>query len=264
MERNKILVRINNINEIDDYKKLGISNFLFPLKDFSIGYNTFDIEDLEKINENIYLLLNRVLDNKDIDEFKKIINKLSFVKGIIFEDIGIYQMMKDSNIPLIWNQNHFAVSSNSVNIWLDMVSSVVISNELEKSELINILDNANKKVILPVLGLNMAMYSRRYLLSFYNEYKGLKDIKKGILKTNNNYEFLAVENDYGTVLFYNKYFNLMDEVNNFNDDKVLFYYIDSNNLLVNDIKDILDGKKIDFDNRFYENKTVYRIGDLND
>ena len=32
----------------------------------------------------------------------------------------------------------------------------------------------------------MAMYSRRHLLTYYNEYKGLKGIKKGILRTNNN------------------------------------------------------------------------------
>ena len=262
MKNNKILIRINEFCEIEKYKKLGISNFLFPLKDFSIGYNAFTINELSNLDVNVYLLINRVLDNKAVDEFKQISNNLSFAKGIIFEDIGIYQIMKDKNIPLIWNQNHFAVNSVSINIWLKKIESVVVSNELEKSELEYVLNNVNKKVILPIFGLNMSMYSRRYLLSFYNEFKGLKDIKRAIIKTNNGHEFIAVENEYGTVLFYKKYFNLINEVNNFNDDNILFYYVDPNMVSFDDMKDILEGKSEEFANPFYENKTVYRIGDL--
>ena len=264
MKNNKILIRINNLEEVNLYKKLGISNFLFPLKDFSIGYDTFELDDLKRLNTNVYLLVNRVLDNNGIDNFKTIINKLSFVKGIIFEDIGIYQLLKDSNIPLIWNQNHFAVNSESINIWLEKIESAVISNELEKNELAFVINNVNKKVILPIFGLNMSMYSRRYLLSFYNKYKGLKDIKRALIKTNNDKEFIAVENEYGTVLFYKQYFNLINEVDKFNDDKILFYYVDPNMISFNDMKEILNGNSIEFSNPFYNNKTVYRIGDLND
>ena len=262
MKNNKVLIRINNLEEISDYQKLGISNFLFPLEGFSIGYNTFTIEELSKLDVNVYLLVNRVLDNKGIDEFKLISNKLSFAKGIIFEDIGIYEVMKDKNIPLIWNQNHFAVNSKSINIWLDRVESVVVSNELEHSELEYVLNNVNKKVILPVFGLNMSMYSRRYLLSFYNEFKHLKDIKRAIIKTNNDHEFIAVENEYGTVLFYKKYFNLINEIDKFNNDNILFYYVDPNMVSFNDMKSVLEGKNDNYSNPFYENKTVYRIGDL--
>jgi collagenase-like PrtC family protease len=264
MKRNKILVRINDLKEIEQYKKEGIINFLFPLQDFSIGYNTFKIDDLKKIKENIYLLANRVLNNEDIDNFRKIKDKLSFAKGIIFEDIGIYQILKDKDIPLIWSQAHFAINNHSINIWLDKVYSVVVANELEKNELEYIISNANKKVILPVLGLNMAMYSRRYLLSYYNEFKGLNQLDRAILKTKNGKEFLAVQNNYGCVLFYLKHFNLLKEINNFDDSKILFYYIDPNMLNSSEVIDILNGKDISYDNVFYETKTVYRIGDLND
>ena len=264
MKRSKILIRINSLDEIEKYKKLGISNFLFPLEEFSIGYNSFSVDSIKDLEENIYILVNRVLDNEGINRFREISNNLTFVKGIIFEDIGIYQILKDKNIPLIWNQNHFAVNSNSINIWLSKVYSAVLSNELEKSELLNVINSVNNKVILPILGLNMAMYSRRYLLSFYNEYNHLKSIKKAILKTNNDKEFMAIENKYGTVLFYNKYFNLFNILDEINDDKILYYYIDPNNLNVSDIEAYLNEGNILFDNSFLDTKTVYRIGDLND
>ena len=70
------------------------------------------------------------------------------------------------------------------------------------------------------------------------------------------------ENEYGTVLFYNKYFNLIPELDNINDDKILMYYIDPNGLTSKEVIAILKGKKIDYDNKFYENKTVYKVGDL--
>lgn len=261
--KNRLLVRINALSEVSKYQKEGINTFLFPLQDFSIGYNVFDINELKNINADIYLLLNRVLDNDSCDKLRELKNKLSFVKGILFEDIAVYQIFKDTKIDLIWNQSHFAVSYHSINSWLSRVSSVVISNELEKSELNIVLDNSTKKVILPVLGLNMAMYSRRYLLTYYNEHISLNDVKEGVLKTNNNIDFLAKENQYGTVLFYHKYYNLIPYLNEIHNDNVLFYYIDPNELSAEDVLDILNGKEIDYDNRFYNNKTVYRIGDLN-
>ena len=264
MKRDKILIRINNLDEIKEYKKLGISNFLLTLEKFSIGYNTFSIDELSNLKENVYVLVNRVLDNEAVNDFKKVSAKLEFVKGILFEDIGVYQILKESSIPLIWNQNHFAVNSVSINIWLDKVKSVVVSNELEKSELIYVLNNVKNSVILPVFGLNMAMYSRRYLLSFYNEFKNLKNIKRALIKTNNYKEFIAIENEYGTVLFYKNYFNLIKEVDKFNDNNVLFYYIDPNMVNISDIENILNGKSDQYLNPFYENKTVYKVGDLND
>ena len=40
------------------------------------------------------------------------------------------------------------------------------------------------------------------------------------------------------------------------------YYIDPNGLTSKDVIAILNGKKIDYDNKFYENKTVYKVSDL--
>ena len=139
--KNKLLIRINNLLEIEEYYKEGITNFLFPLSCYSIGYNTFNLDEIksikDKYNINVYLLVNRVLDNKDCNTFKLIIPKLSFVNGIIYEDIAIYQMLKNTNINLIWNQAHFAVNYHSINYWLskDNIISCMLANELEKSEL---------------------------------------------------------------------------------------------------------------------------------
>ena len=72
MKKEKILCNIENLIDIDNYKKIGINNFLFAVDGFSIGYNSFNINELKKLECNKYLLLNRVLNNEDIDNLLKI------------------------------------------------------------------------------------------------------------------------------------------------------------------------------------------------
>ena len=63
----KILININNLNDINEYKKIGINNFLFAVKDLSIGYTSYD---LENIPTDSYLFINRVFDTEGINIFK--------------------------------------------------------------------------------------------------------------------------------------------------------------------------------------------------
>ena len=62
----KILININNLNDINEYKKIGINNFLFAVKDLSIGYTSYD---LENIPTDSYLFINRVFDTEGINKF---------------------------------------------------------------------------------------------------------------------------------------------------------------------------------------------------
>lgn len=261
--KNNILVRINNLNEINDYIKKGIVNFLFPFDGFSIGYPSFKLDEINNLgNEiNVYLLLNRVFENNDCDNLRILKDDLSFCEGIIYEDIAVYQILKDTNIKLVWNQAHFGVNYHSINEWLNLGDSCMLSNELEKSELIDVLNNVTKPVILPIFGLNMAMYSRRRLLKSYSDNFNLTYSDSAILE-NNKVSFLAKENKYGTVYFYNKYFNLIPYLDKISNNNILLYYVDPNGVNSIDMIDILNGKEINYDNMFYENKTVYKIGDL--
>ena len=142
MKNMQVLININNLNEIEDYKKIGITNFLFPIKDFSIGYHDFELKD---IPTDSYLFMNRVLDSKDIDKLISMKEDILKYKGIIFEDIGVFNIFKDTGIDLIWNQSHFVTNYSSINYWFKLgVKSCVIANDITKEEIKEIIGNVDK------------------------------------------------------------------------------------------------------------------------
>lgn len=258
----KLLININNLNEMDKYKEIGITNFLFAVKDLSIGYNAFELKDIPK---DSYLLINRVMDTSTIDLVRSLKDELLTFKGIIFEDLGIYHMFKDLDIELIWFQNHFGTNTNSINFYLDHgCESAMISNEITESEIIDIVNNVHKPVVLNVLGKNQIMYSRRTLLSNFNKYQNLEDNKDMVLDVQNNEcTFEAKESEYGTVLFNNEYFNYLGIIDRLNDNNIKFYYVANLDMRPDEIKEILDGKPFGYDG-FLNKKTVYKMAEYTD
>lgn len=257
----KILININDLNEIGKYEKIGISNFLFAVDKLSIGYKCFNIDE---VPNNSYILINRVMDNESVDYLKSIKDKLTRFKGIIYEDIAVFNIFHDEDIELIWFQNHFTTNYQSINFWLNQgCSSAIISNEITISEIDEIIENASKPLIINVLGKNQIMYSRRTLLSNFNKHAGIEPVNDCILDTQNNETtFFARESEYGTTLFNNEYFNYTKLMEKYK-DRIKFYLIMNIDLSVDDIKNILEGRVFGNDG-FLNKKTVYKMAEYND
>lgn len=261
MNKSKLLININKLEEIAEYKKIGITNFLFAVKGFSIGYNTFE---LNEIPEDSYLLINRVMDTKSIEELRLRKDELAKFKGIIFEDLGVYNILRDLEIELIWFQNHFTINNESMRFWLSRVDSAVIGNEITSSEIESIIENASKPLVLNVLGKNQIMYSRRTLLSNFNKYNNLDNYNDMTLDVHGTKdEFFARENELGTVIYNNEYFNYLEFAESLNEDKIKFYLIMNLDLNPNDLEEILNGKSFGNDG-FLNKKTVYKMSEYND
>lgn len=257
MKKSKILININEISEVDEYKKIGYTNFLFAVDKFSVGYPTFRLED---IPSNAFILMNRIMDTDAIDELIGIKDEFKRFRGIIFEDLGVYQIFKDTNIPLIWFQNHFATNYNSINFYLDHgCESAIISNELTGNEVKDILNKANKPLVFNVMGKNNIMYSRRTLLSNYNKYMGFESVNDVEIDTGKDRLFVR-ENSLGTVIFYDEYFNYIPYLSDIDDDKVFMYLVMNLDLPTKDIDEVINGKMLGNDG-FWNKKTVYKLSD---
>lgn len=261
--KNKVLLNISDLNDIKEYEKLGYSNFLFPLKDYSIGYKDFSFEEIQNIRGNVYILANRLLTDDDIGEFVKM-DIPSNVKGFIIEDIGLYYVLKDKNYELINFQNHLNNNYATINIMLRDFDSLVLSTDITLDEIKEILAKTSKSLVLNTFGKQMVMYSRRKLISNYMQNYGeeFKD-KLSIHERINNKYFDLVENRYGTAIFNHKYTDYRKIISELDDSKIKFYLIDTNFLSKEDARKILNGDDIDLEtDGFLYKKTVYKVGDL--
>ena len=256
---NKYLVSINNIEDINTFKKVGITTFSFALEKYSIGYYTYyDVDTINSINETKYVIINRLLNTTDVDTLKEILPKLN-VDGYIFEDISLINIFKELNIQgkKILFINHFNCNSLSINCWLEYVDSVIVSNELTYEEYSEITKKVNKPIVINIFGYNQIMYSRRYLLSnFYKKYN--EDIKytNHIKDQNSDISFNIKEEDKGTIIYSNRIYDgrrLLDL------DNILYYYLNTSFIDTNTVIDFINGLEIDSDNGFLDKKTIYKL-----
>lgn len=259
MKNKDILITINNINDIEKLKELGITKYVFPLKNFCVGIpNTFLVSEIPCDG---YIFINRILDNESIDELKEIVKKLpKNIKGIIFDDLGIYEIIKSINIEKILYLSHFNCNSKSINIYLEYVDSVIISTDITLEEIKEIINNVNKKIGLFTFGYVGVMYSRRLLIDNYTKFHNLSYQNPVVIK-NTDKEFIVYENEFGTY-FYHK--NIFEGRELFDLD-ANHYFINSTFLELDDIIKFLNNEKIpNSDKGFLYTETIYKLkGDEN-
>ncbi len=250
--QNKLVIIQNNL-DIEKLKVLGINKFLYPLEFFSVGFNKYF--KLNEINEeNSYLYINRLFESKDLDLLKKELTALpQNIKGIVFDDLGVLEIIKDLNIEKILFNNHFATNYNSINAYLNYVDTVIISPDLTLEETNEILKKAIKPVGIFGYGKLNISYSRRMLNSNYSSFHNIEKERVIDLK-NTDYNFLSVESSEGTVIYDNNTFNGLHEKY---EDNLSYVVINLFNMEVEEF--IVDLEKESENTGFLYNKTIYKL-----
>lgn len=255
--KNKILITINDINSIDKLKKLGITKYVFPLKDYCVGIpNTFLIEEIPCEG---YLYINRILDNDGIDGLKEILRNIdSKIKGIIFDDLGVLEVIKDMDLEKILYLSHFNTNSESINIYLDYVDTVIVSTDITKEEIEYIINNTKKEISLFIFGYVSAMYSRRLLLNNYSDFYNIDKVNPLEIDNTGN-KFIVYENEYGTAFYPKIIFNGLELL----ELKAKYYFFNSVFLRVEEIEDVLNGKLdgLITSKHFLNKETIYKLKD---
>lgn len=257
---NKLLILVQNKSLINKVKEVEKATFLFPLEGFTVGYPvTFKLDEIDEFG--CYILVNRLLDEDSIESLKELFKNFpKNIKGIVFEDLGVIELVKDLDITKILWQNHLNASYLSINGFLKYVDSVMMSTDITEEEIKLIINKADKPLVLPVLGFTPVMYSRRHLLSNFNinyddNVSNPNVITEEVLKD----EFKIYENEYGTQLFYNKVYDgrcLMKY-------DALYYFINSVFITDEDIISFIKNEELSvssFDG-FLNKKTIYKLKD---
>ena len=229
--------------------------FVFPLKGLAVGME--NVYEPKEIPKNACVLINRVLDSESLDYFKSIIGDLEEkAHSIIFEDLGIYWALKESNshIKSIFAPSHALCSKLARDAYLEFMDMALISPDLTLEETENII---SKRTGVYLYGHLPVMYSRRFLVSNYEKVNNLEitdtlTIHEPIKKK----DFFLVENEYGTVVYDNDIYNGNELLG-----KAPFYFINLEWINIPSLGDFLKSLEEEPSTYtgFLHQKTIYKL-----
>ena len=171
---NKICLLPKNEEELN----LNVDAFIIGIKDYNV-LNTLEIE-IEKLdnylnNRNIYISLNKLFHNNELEKLNNLLKILENkkIKGVIFDDVSIYQLVKENNynINLIWGNIHQVTSYKSINEWNKLgVKMAIISPDITLNEILEIKNNTKSQLFVPIYGKFEIFSSNRFLVKSYFDY----------------------------------------------------------------------------------------------
>lgn len=272
----KVIVKPNNIKNLDNYIKMGANAFFFGVKDFCVDItNEISIKDIINIKNkypdiDMFLSINRNMFNNDIDKLKKILIKIDNlnIKGIFFYDLSILNIKKELNLktPLIWNQNFLVTNYETCNYYKQKkVKGVLLSSEITLDEIKEIRKNTNMEIYINAYGYQLMSYSRRKLISNYFKFIKKLNIKKQHLIYENNDKYIIKEEKHGTAIYSKNILNLINEYKELKSIKIDYLILDEKFICEDNFIEVLDSYlnnkniKTDTNNGFLFKKTIYKV-----
>ena len=244
--------------------ELNILNSLIGSKDIENDFQTILIKYPETL-ECIPLLL--AVRSREIfikDEMNEYL--FDFRKMVYSVPEYIDFMRKSGLFDLL--QNHIINNYDSINYFKSLgYDKVLINNDLTISEIKDIIKNTSSHIFMYYISKNNLMYSKRHLISSFNEYK--KDNLEMIGTINekvSNHELIIKEENCGTCIFNsrifsaNKYIDELDTIGKI--VNLSNMSIDETNIILDNLYNKEISKLIKVDDYFLDNKIAYKVGDL--
>ena len=267
----KLIVSPSSYEQINTLVNKDIYGILLSIDKFSVNDSFYvDVEDIDKIdfkNKKVFISLNKMMHNSDLEYLSDVINKIKNKDiKIIFYDMAVYNIAREYNIldKLIISQDHLNASNLSNNFYYNIgIKGSLITSDITGNELNEIKDNTKMDIYFMAYGYAPIFYSRRYLITNYLKYINCKDkYKKYEILSDNNVVYPIVEEEYGTTIYTPKPINLinhLDELTNID------YLVLKNNMINDDefnkmVDKYLKNEKIDDEYiGFFDKKTIYKV-----
>ncbi len=209
----QVLIKPSSKN-IDFYRKLGIENYLFSLKDYATESNCyFNINDIKEIKSqyrdiHLFVSINKNIKNQEIEPLKKILKELDFIgiDAVFFYDQAIILLKEKLNLSfdLVWAQTHMVTNYNTCNYYYqNHVKYALLSKEITLEEIIEIKEKSPIKTIVSLITIPSIATSKRKLLSNYYQDLEKKGKKELVIQEKLGGDFL-VEEKKDAVTFYKK------------------------------------------------------------
>lgn len=185
---------------------------------------TIEIEEITKINTEIFVSLNKNMFKDDLNYLEQILVKLNNtnIKGVMFYDLSIINISKKYNFKydLIWHQEHMVTSSLSISIYNQMKIKAWVSNDITLREMQEIKKESKDELFACMFGYLPIFASKRPLVTNYLKTNNLKGNSTYIIhKENKNYQIIEDKN--GTFVYTDFILDGLKETENLNYEYII-------------------------------------------
>lgn len=267
----KLIVTVNSFEHLNDLLDKDVYGVMLYIDKLSVNSSFYiNLDELEKIdfnNKKIYLVMNKIMHNGDLDLVRENLSKLrSKDVKILFYDIGVYNIAKELDIidKLVIYQDHLNASVQSNRFYYDLgIRGSYISSDITGEELLEIKNDNKMEIYFTVYGYLPIFYSRRYLIKNYLKFIDKEKLKgKYTIISDMNTEYPITEEEFGTTIYSEKPVNLI----NYQDylDKIDYLVLNSNGIMDEEFDSMID-KFIKKDTMedcylgFFNTKTIFKV-----
>ncbi len=276
----KLLTIPSSMEEIEKTKNI-VDGFIIGIENLSVNTNMCisDLNDLKKINKDIFISINKNMHNSDLKKIEEILDELDNlnIKGVLYYDIAVLSLYKKKKhkYELVWYQEHATTNYDTINYWNSFgVNYAYISSDISMEEINLITKKSKSKLMITMFGYLPMFVSKRHIVKNYLDYFNLKDNSKlnYIEKENNIYPI--IDKKEGTIVYSSNILNGIKEVVNLNVDYIVLNSFDINldkfitiikyfkNVTKENVKEYnenINKKFTNIDEGFLNKKTIYKV-----
>lgn len=262
----RFLVSIYNLSTLKQCKEYIDSAILMTPNYSQIYDDDFDLDTAIKycLDNNIepVISINRIFMENELDDIKSFIFKYQKYNFLV-SDLGVIEIFKELNLMnhVIYDSSTMVCNSLDLSYYQSLgLSAVSMSNEIPVADVIKGYKDTNADIMYQVFGRKLMFYSKRRLVSCYEDYRDLKISRNNLfIKEEKREEHMPIiENNNGYFVYRSYFLSLLNEMNNLsflkyayfesltlNDEKlyqVLKAYKENNGDLIKNLNlDIKDG-----------------------
>ncbi len=209
-----------------------ISSFILSLEGFNLfseyvySYDELKttISYLKKKNKQVIVDIAKLVHEDELKKLEEIIAKLNLlnVDYFMYSDFGVYYLLKKLGLvsKTMLYSNTYLTNTFDTKIYQEKNALVVLSNQINTSELINVSNNSYPNQVISAFGRALIMYTRRPLLTNYFKYRG-----SSLIPNRSNYAlqeefredlYPIIENEHSTKIYDYGYYYLEEELKHMN------------------------------------------------
>jgi len=179
----KLAIQLNDVSYLYDYLSMGVDLFIVGGEYSAQNVLSLSIDEIKTVKEKcndrkVYVLVNGLYDNHEITGLEKYIKQLNgFVDGLLFQDFGVLQIVKENKYDFDMMYSPDTLNTNGMT--LDVLSqhgvtSAFVSRVIPLQEQLMIKEQCSLPLMIQGHGVEYIATSKRELLSSYQQATNLK------------------------------------------------------------------------------------------